>query len=62
MKGLIMKNKGSGFFTPFFKTIDRVIFGIEDPKELEDQPEVKEWLKEDQPEAEDDKVAIRSSN
>jgi hypothetical protein len=57
-----MKNRQNNFFTPFFKTIDRVIFGIKDLKEMEDQPEIREWLPEKQPEEQDDKVAIRSSN
>ena len=57
-----MKNRYNGFFTPFFKTIDRVIFGIEDHKEMEDQPEIHEWLIEKKPEEQEDKVAVRSTN
>ncbi|MBA2649794.1 MAG: hypothetical protein H0U75_09430 [Legionella sp.] len=56
-----MKHNHDGFFKPFFKTIDRVIFGIEEP-ELAPQPEVSPWVIEKKPEDHEDPVVIRSSN
>jgi hypothetical protein len=54
-----MKNINTDIFKPIIKTIDRVIFGLEETDDKKEPPKVEQWItKEDQ----DDKIVVKSIN